>query len=242
MDQRQRWLAFSQVVADVLPDVCGHARIVERIVDQLKGGADPASEFGRRFFDFRAGIGQDRAEPCCRFKEAGGLVADDLQIARLINIRIIAVHELQYFALGNDVGGIAQDPHDRHSVDLDHHLEGTRIKEVAHQHRGSVAEAGVGGLTTAAQRRFVDHIVMQKRCGVDEFDHRGQQDMVGFATTRFAIAKPARKEQHQDRSQAFAAGADDVAADGIDQFDLGAQPLADGSIDLEQVGGNIFWQ
>jgi hypothetical protein len=66
--------------------------------------------------------------------------------------------------------------------------------------------------------------------------------MVRFASACFAIAKPARKEQHQDRPQALAAGADNVAADGIDQFDLGSQPLADGSIDLEQVGGDIFWQ
>jgi hypothetical protein len=77
---------------------------------------------------------------------------------------------------------------------------------------------------------------------MDEFDYRGQQDMVGFAPARLAIPEPARKEQHQDRSQAFAAGANDVAADGVDQFDLGSQPLADSSIDLEQVGGNIFWQ
>ena len=32
MDQRERRFAFAQVVADVLADVCGDARIVERIV------------------------------------------------------------------------------------------------------------------------------------------------------------------------------------------------------------------
>eukprot|EP01034_Spumella_vulgaris_P032002 gene32002-biopygen27284 len=41
----------------------------------------------------------------------------------------------------------------------------------AHQHRGGVAEQGVGGGAATAQRRFVHHVIVQQGGGVDEFHH-----------------------------------------------------------------------
>ena len=61
-----------------------------------------------------------------------------------------------------------------HVVDRHHHLEGARVEEVADQHAGGVAEHGVGGVAAAPQFGFVDHVVVQQRGGVDEFDHRGE--------------------------------------------------------------------
>ena len=62
--------------------------------------------------------------------------------------------------------------HDAHVADLDHHLEGARIEEIADQHRRGVAEGGVGGVAPAAQARLVDHVVVQQGRGMDEFQHR----------------------------------------------------------------------
>ena len=86
----------------------------------------------------------------------------------------MAVHELQHLALGDGVGGIGEHLHHAHVVDFDHHLEGARVEEIADQHRGGVAERGVGGRAAAAQVGCVDHVVVQQRGGVDELDHRGE--------------------------------------------------------------------
>lgn len=48
VDQWQRWLAFPQIVSDVLADVSGVAGIVEYVVDQLECSAQRAAVFCRR--------------------------------------------------------------------------------------------------------------------------------------------------------------------------------------------------
>jgi hypothetical protein len=47
VDQRQRRLAFAQIVAHVLANRGGVSRIVEHVVDQLEGGAQRAAVFAR---------------------------------------------------------------------------------------------------------------------------------------------------------------------------------------------------
>jgi hypothetical protein len=78
------------------------------------------------------------------------------------------------------------------SID-DHHLEGARVEEVAHQHAGGVAEDGVGGGAPATQGRLVDHVVVQQRGGVDELDDRGRQ-LVALGPS---IAQGVGEQQHQ---------------------------------------------
>ena len=51
-----------------------------------------------------------------------------------------------------------------------HHLEGARVDEIPDQHARLIAENLVGGVTAAAQRGAVDHVVVQQRGGMDEFD------------------------------------------------------------------------
>jgi hypothetical protein len=112
-----------------------------------------------------------------RFEKLGRLVADHLQIARLVHIGIVAVHQLQHFAFGNDVGGIGQNAHDAHVADFDHHLEGTRIEEVADQHAGALPNRA---LAVSRPRRsgLVDHVVMQQRGRMDELDDGRQLVMM----------------------------------------------------------------
>jgi hypothetical protein len=97
----------------------------------------------------------------------------------------------------------------------DHHLEGPRVQEVAHQHAGGIAEDGIGRGAAATQRRLVDHVVVQQGGGVDELD-RGRQFVLLWARE----AQGLRKQQHQARADALAAGADDVGRDLVDQRDL----------------------
>jgi hypothetical protein len=162
----------------------------------------------------------------------GGLVADHLQVARLVDVGVVAVHQLQHFAFGDHVGGVGQHAHHAHVVDLDHHLEGARVEEVADQHRRGVAEHRVGRAAAASQLRLVDHVVVQQGGGVDEFDHRRQQVMVVALVT-----ERARHQQQQHRAHALAACADDVVGDRVDQRDFGGQAHPDHAIDLGEVIG-----
>jgi hypothetical protein len=81
VQQRQRRLAFAQVVAGVLAHLLGAGRVVEHVVDQLERGADAAAVLGGGFFHFRVRAGQHRAELGRCLEQLGGLVADDLQVA-----------------------------------------------------------------------------------------------------------------------------------------------------------------
>ena len=60
---------------------------------------------------------------------------------------------------------------------FDHQLEGTGKQEVAHQHRGLVAEHRIGRGEAAAQQALVHHVVVQQGGGVDELDAGGERDM-----------------------------------------------------------------
>lgn len=50
----------------------------------------------------------DRPNLSSSLEQFGRLVADNLQIARLIDIRIVAIHQLQDFAFGNDIGRLGK--------------------------------------------------------------------------------------------------------------------------------------
>ena len=100
------------------------------------------------------------------------------------------------------------------------------------QYAGGVAEQRVGGLAATAHVGLVHHVVVQQGGGVDEFDHRSQLEQVLVAVTQRAAG-----QQRQHRTQAFAAGRDDVLGYLADQDNIGVQALADGLIDRVHVAG-----
>src|SRR6185503_18998607 len=228
VDQRQGGLALGQVVAQVLAQV---AAVVEHVVDQLERGAYVPAVRGQPLLEFGP-PGQHRAEPRRRLEQLGGLAANHLQVARLVDVRVVGPHELQHLAPGDGVGGFGEHLHDAHVADADHHLEGARVEKVAHQHRGGVAECGVRGLASAPQVGSVDHVVVQERGGVDELDHRGE-----LVAALAAVAERAAGEQVQRRPQALAARGDQVLRHLPDQRDVGVETGADQRVDALQVAG-----
>ena len=175
--------------------------------------------------------GKDRAEPGCGREQHGGLAFDHVEASLFGGIGVADVEQLQHLAFGNAVGGIGEDAHDAHVVQLDHHLEGARIQEIAHQHAGRIAPQRVCRLVSAPQVRFVHHIVVQQGRGMDEFDQRGQRNVVVAA-----VAAGMGGQQVQHRPQALAAAADDVLGNLVDQHHIGRQAAADQGIDRRHVG------
>src|SRR3546814_4128268 len=52
-----------------------------------------------------------------------------------------------------------------------------RSQVVTHQHAGRISKNCVRGVAPPAQVRFVDHVIMQQRGRMNEFNHRGQAVM-----------------------------------------------------------------
>ena len=68
-------------------------------------------------------------------------------------------------------------------------------------------ETRVRGPAAAPQVRIVDHVVMEKRGGVDELDHCGK--FMGIGTP---VPTGSRGEDEKNRAQPLAAPANDVLA------------------------------
>ena len=164
-------------------------------------------------------MGEHGRQPGGGFEQLGGFAVDNLHIAVFGGVRIIAVHQLQHFAFGDDVGGIAQDIHDFHVIQLGHHLKGAGVEKIADQHAGGIAEQCVGGIPASTQIRLVDHIVMQQGGGMNEFDDGREGDM-GLVF----IAEGTGRQHGKLGAHTLAAGTDDIEAQLIDQGHIRLQP------------------
>ena len=152
INQRQRGLALGQIIAQVLAERGLVGLVIERIVDELEGGADVLAVARERLFDDRGGIAQHRADLRAGLEQPRGLAIDDVEVARLARVRIVRVHELQHLALGNRVGGIRHDVHDGHTIEAHHHLKSAGIQEIADQNARGIAEFLVRRFMAAPQR------------------------------------------------------------------------------------------
>src|SRR3546814_16436627 len=62
---------------------------------------------------------------------------------------------------------------------LDHQFKRAAEQEVAYEHAGTVAPDDVRRLAAAPHTGSIDHVVVEQRCRVDEFDGGGQLVMTG---------------------------------------------------------------
>ncbi|MNS58670.1 hypothetical protein D3C72_915970 [compost metagenome] len=231
VDQRQRGLALGQVVTQILAQLVGVGRVIQHVIGDLEGVAQVHAVVVQSLL----GGFIDATGQCTQAGAGGeqhcGLALDHAQVGRFVGVRVVHVQQLQHFAFGDAVGGVGQDLHHRHPVQLDHQLEAARVQEVAHQHARRVAPQRIGGAAAAAQAGFVHHVVVQQGGGVDELDDRGQLVVLGAgAADRMA------GQHHQHRAQAFAARGNDVVGDLVDQHHIRGQPAADQGIDGSHVG------
>ena len=156
-----------------------------------------------------------------------------MQVASLVDIRVVAIHQLQHFAFGDDIGRIGQHFHHAGVADLNHHLEGAGVQEIADENARRIAEQGVGGRSTPPQGRFVHHVVVQERRRMDELDDGGQP-MVRIA----AITECAGRQDDQRGPQPLAASFDDVVRDLAHESHVGMQARPNDLVDRLHVGGD----
>ena len=79
---------------------------------------------------------------------------------------------------------------------------------------------------SAPEVRFVDHVVVQQRCGVNELYDGGE-----FMVSRPFVPERSGAEQNKCRAEALASGVDDVFSDLPDECHIGVQAFADHRVD-----------
>ena len=172
------------------------------------------------------GAADDRTKLRCRLEQFGRLVTDDLQVTLFVDIGVVAIHQLQHFAFGDDVSGVGKNLHDAHVADIYHHLERARVEKIPHQNTGSVAEQRIGSFPPTPQVGLIDDVIVQQGRRMDKLDNRRQ-----LMVPRSLIAQGARAQEHQGRTQTLAAGTNDVLGHLPDEHHVGMQPLTDHRID-----------
>ena len=187
----------------------------------------------QRLFPRRLGVAQHRAQSRRGFEKLRRLALDHVEVPALIERHVAGVHQLQHFTFRDHVGRIGKNGQHAHPADADHQLKRARIKKIANQHRRGIAERRVGGRMTAAQLRFVDDVVVQKRRGMNHLDHRGQRVMIATA-----IAARARYQKQHAGPQPLAAAAYDVFGDLADQRYVGREAVAQNAVDFRHVGAD----
>jgi hypothetical protein len=205
MQQRQRGFAFGEVVAEILAARRRIGPVIQHVVYQLVSRAQVFAVTGQRGLLRVIGAGEHGGDLGTGFEQSAGLAIDHFEVTLLGGLGIVRIHELQHLALGDHVGGVGHDLHDPLRAHGGHHLEGARVDEVADQDAGLVAEDIVGRGAPAALLRPVDHVVVQQRGGVYEFDEGSGFDV--FVALDTAGAPGQHAEQG---SQAFAAATNDV--------------------------------
>ena len=232
---RQRDLAFAEIVADVLAELCRLAAVVEHVVDELESDPEVHAEAGRRrFFRFRT-LAEHRADFAGGGEQFGGLAADDREVFVLGGGGVLRRRELHDLAFRDRGGSRRQDVERAQRADFDHHAKRLPEQEVADQNAGLVAPHHARGQLAAAQFALVDHVVVQQGRGVHEF-HRSRELDVTLA----GIAGEVGHRQRQHRTQPLAAGRDQVVRDLRDHRDFRSGPRQDGGVDAVHVGGDEF--
>ena len=239
MNERQRRLALGQVIPQVLAPLGGVGAVVKHVIDQLVGRAEVAAVGGERLAQRPRSAGEHRGHFGPGLEQLGRLAVDHLEITLLAGVRIVRVHQLHHLALGDHVGGLGHDLHHRLGGERGHHLESARVHEIPDQHARLITEDLIGRVAPAAQRGAVDHVIVQQRGRVDEFDERRRLDVRG------PVAAGAPREHHQQRPQPLAAARDDVLCDLVYERYCALEALADGIVNGGQIGldqGSYFFK
>src|SRR5580700_8630708 len=208
VNQWQRNLAFFQIAQYRLAELLRRSSEIEQIIDQLKRQARIAAIFGKRQFVGAFKPTQNRPKPRTPAEQARRLVRSELQGVFLGYIDAPNLRELQEFAFDHFLREVDQHVEDAEVAFLKSHLEGLHVEPVPCQNAAMIAPTGIRGGAPATRVGTVDHVVVDQRGAVKEFDNRRQ-----FDRTRAAVTGIARGEQQQRRAQPFTASTQKIAGD-----------------------------
>ena len=231
--QRQGGFAFGQVIAEIFARDPGIAGVVEKIVYQLKRDADVAPVAAQPVEPGRIGPRQQSRALAGGGEQDSGFALDHVEVLFFAGRGVAGPNQLQNLAGGNGIGGVGHHFQQLDIVQGHHKLEGAGVQKIADQHAGRIAEAVVGGGTTAAQCGHVHHVVVQQSGRVNELHNRREAYL---SLVRMAQGRGA--EQGQQRTQALAPRIDDVLTYAFHHVHIGLELFDDDGIHRVELGAD----
>lgn len=93
VEQRQRWLAFVQVIADVFTERFAIRAVVQQIINQLERGAEVTAIVLKAFFLRFATASQNARALRGGFEQTCGLAVNHPHIVFFGDVRVVDVHQ-----------------------------------------------------------------------------------------------------------------------------------------------------
>jgi hypothetical protein len=174
VDDGKGEFAFFDVDAEGFSDGGGVADDVEDVVLDLERDAEAMAEIKELAGDFRVGASVEGAELTGDGDQRGGFAGDDVEIGVFVEIEVVAIVNLEQFALADAVGCIGDDLADVGVIDGGAEAGAVGEKKIAQQDGGFVALEMVEGGAFSAHLGLVENVVMNERGDVDHLDDRAQ--------------------------------------------------------------------
>ena len=200
--------SLPQILADGFTQTIAVGGVVQGIVRELERHPEMLAEAEERLLLPVARAGDNGADLAGGRDQSGSLVLDDREVVGHRHRGVAVVIQLEDFAFGHFPAGVRQHFIDGMGAELHHLPHGFGIEIVAHQNADLIAPHLPGALASPADIGIVDHIVMQEGRGMDVFHQAAELPVVGAG-----VAAESRREHQEQRPNALAAAAENVAGD-----------------------------
>ncbi len=163
--ERQRHLAFLNVISHRLPQFLEVARVVQRVIDELKGDAEVMAVIPQSLHMSGGTGGEKPADLTGRADEHRRFAGDHLKVFLLVNLQIVGVDQLKHFPFGHLGGGFGKHFQDAELVMADRQENGFGIKKIADEDDGGIPPYGIGRRLAATILGVVHDIVVEQAAG-----------------------------------------------------------------------------
>jgi len=180
------------------------ARVVEHVIDELKGDAEPLSETAKSLLIRGAGAGDARAVTRGPAEQRRGLVAQNSFVGGFGDVELATTTQLYDLALDQTPQRRDQIRHRLGRVP-GRAIERVYQQQITGQHAHAVAPSESRRRRTSPLHTFVDHVVVQQRRGMHELRH--DRELAGLFVD---AAETGGTQQQRDRPHALATAADQV--------------------------------
>ena len=181
--------------------------------------------------------GDDRTRGRGRGEQRRRLGVDHRHVVRLADGQVLGPGELPHLSLRDRRRGAGEHVERLQRADVDHQLERLSEQEIADQHARLVAPDHPRRRLAAPHVAVVHHIVVQQRRCVHVLDGRRELDV-----TVAAIVEQLCGREGQHRSDALAAGRDQMVGDLRDHRHIRAGVFEDQGVDLLHAIGDASHQ
>src|SRR5882724_5018823 len=189
INQRQRDFSFFQIAQHRLAQLLRRGRKIQQIVHELKRQPGILSIICQRLFLFPFKPAKHGAEPRASAEQTGRFVCRELQRILFRHINPPDFRKLNKFAFDHLLREINQDIEDSEVALFQRHLKRLHVQPVAREHTAMISPARICRRPPAPRVRAVNHVVVNQRGAVQQFDNCRKSDCSFSAPSRITICQ-----------------------------------------------------